>query len=96
MTQKVDVSALARLARLDVAPEELARLETEIPAILGFVEQIQEVTTSTEPAAPEHRNIMREDIDPIETGLHTEELLAAAPSQRDSLVVVKQVLSKKQ
>lgn len=94
MTQ-VDVRALAKLARLDVSDEELARLEKEIPAILGFVEQIQNVPTDAVPTSPEHRNIMREDVNPIESGTHTEELLKAAPATRDNQVVVKQVISKK-
>jgi aspartyl-tRNA(Asn)/glutamyl-tRNA(Gln) amidotransferase subunit C len=91
----VDVKALAKLARLDVSDEELAKLETEIPAILGFVEQIQQVSATLAPTPPEHRNIMRDDVNPIETGTHTDELLKAAPEARDNRVVVKQVLSKK-
>jgi aspartyl-tRNA(Asn)/glutamyl-tRNA(Gln) amidotransferase subunit C len=94
MTQ-VDIRALAKLARLDVSDEELAKLETEIPAILGFVETIQQAPVEAVTISPEHRNIMRDDVEPIESGLHTEELLKAAPAQRDNQVVVKQVLSKK-
>ncbi|MDO8561924.1 MAG: Asp-tRNA(Asn)/Glu-tRNA(Gln) amidotransferase subunit GatC [bacterium] len=44
MTDKVDVRALARLARLEVSDEELAKLEREIPDILKFVETIQAVS----------------------------------------------------
>jgi len=96
MTQiQVDVRALAKLARLDVSEEELSKLETEIPAILGFVEQIQEASGEVTPVSPEHRNIMREDANPIESGTHTEDLLAAAPAQRDGQVAVKQVISRK-
>jgi aspartyl-tRNA(Asn)/glutamyl-tRNA(Gln) amidotransferase subunit C len=94
MTQ-VNVRALAQLARLDVSDEELAKLEMEIPNILKFVETIQMASTSVDVQSPEHRNIMREDVNPIESGLHTEELLKAAPAMRDNQVVVKQVLSKK-
>ena len=94
MTQ-VDVKALAKLARLEVSDAELAKLETEIPAILGFVEQIQKVSADSVPVSPEHRNIMRDDANPIESGLHTDELLKAAPATRDNQVAVKQVISKK-
>lgn len=89
----VDVAALARLARLDVAPEELARLEKEIPAILAFVDEIQNVTTGAIPTG-EVRSVMRSDENPHESGIYTEELLAAAPAVLDGAVVVKQVLSK--
>ncbi len=93
MTQ-VDIKALAKLARLDVSDEEVARLEKEIPAILGFVEEIQQVATTTTPESAELRNVMREDINPHESGLYTEDLLSAAPAQRNNQVVVKQVLMK--
>lgn len=96
MTQ-VDVAALAKLARLDVSNEELARLETEIPAILAFVEQIQQVsaTATATVESPELRNVMRDDANPHESGLYTDELLKAAPAMRENQVVVKQVISKK-
>ena len=94
MTQ-VDVRALARLARLEVSDEEVAKLEKEIPAILAFVEEIQQVSTTVTPESPDHRNIMRDDTDAHEGGLYTEDLLKAAPASRDNQVVVKQVLSKK-
>ena len=94
MTQ-VDVRALAKLARLEVSDEEVAKLEKEIPAILAFVEQIQKVSTDMAPESPTHRNIMRDDTNPHESGLYTDDLLKAAPVVRDNQIVVKQVLSKK-
>lgn len=94
MTQ-VDVRALAKLARLEVSDEELARLEKEIPAILAFVEEIQQVSGEAAPQSPEHRNIMRDDTNAHEGGLYTDDILKAAPASRDNQVVVKQVISKK-
>ena len=95
MTQKVDIPALAKLARLEVADEELARLEKEIPAILGFVETIQKVATDAAEQGDGLHNVMREDANPHESGKYTEDLLAAAPATRDNQVVVKQVISRK-
>ena len=95
MTQKVDIKALAKLARLEVADDELARLEKEIPAILGFVETIQKVATDTEGHGEGLHNVMREDTNPHESGKFTEDLLKAAPATRDNQVVVKQVISRK-
>lgn len=92
---KVDVTALAKLARLEVSEKELAKLENEIPAILGFVETIQKVSADAAHASPEHRNVMRDDGVPHESGLHTEELLRVAPATRDNQVAVKQVISRK-
>jgi len=94
MTQKVDIAALARLARLEVSDEEVARLETEIPAILGFVEEIQRVATKEEIGDVSLHNVMREDVNAHESGLYTTDLLAAAPATKDNRVVVKQVISR--
>ncbi len=91
----VDVKALAKLARLEIADEELAKLETEIPAILGFVETIQTVVAEAGHPTPEHHNVMRDDANPHETGLHTRTLIDAAPAQRDDQIAVKQVISRK-
>jgi aspartyl-tRNA(Asn)/glutamyl-tRNA(Gln) amidotransferase subunit C len=93
MTQ-IDVVALAKLAKLEVSPEELAKLEKEIPEILGFVETIQAVAADISHESPRHRNVMREDTNPHETGLHTRALLDASPAQKDDQIAVKQVISK--
>lgn len=95
MTQKVDVRALANLAKLDVSDAELSRLESELPAILAFVETIQQVSSVVGEESSEHRNVMREDAMPHESGIYTADILAAAPAQRDNQIVVKQVISRK-
>jgi aspartyl/glutamyl-tRNA(Asn/Gln) amidotransferase C subunit len=92
---KVDVTALAKLAKLEVSAEELARLEKEIPEILGFVETIQQVSGDALAESPAHRNVMRDDIDPHEGGRYSKDLLDAAPAQKDDQIAVKQVISKK-
>lgn len=91
----VDIRALAKLARLEVADEEIAKLEKEVPAILDFVETIQKVEISAGHPSYELRNVMREDKNPHESGAFTKELLDAAPSVKAQRIVVKQVLSRK-
>ncbi len=96
MTQiKVDIRALANLARLEVSDEEVARLEKELPGILSFVEQIQKASVDAPAEDRSHRNVMREDSDPHESGLYTKKLLDAAPAKEKDRVVVKQVLRQK-
>ena len=90
----VNIRALASLARLEVSDEELARLEGELPAILSFVETVQKVAVDTQHSAPSLRNVMREDVNPHESGKYTEVLLAAAPAREGNRLAVKQVLSK--
>ena len=91
---KVDIRALADLARLEISDAEVAQLEKEIPDILKFVEQIQNVAGEANETSPELRNVMREDEHPHESGIYTERLLKAAPKQKDGRVVVKQVVSR--
>jgi len=95
MSEKVDVVALAKLARLEVSDAELAKLEKEIPDILAFVETIQKAPVSKEVKAPALRNVMRADENPHESGVYTETLLKAAPTSEDNRIVVKQVISRK-
>ena len=95
MSDKVDIAALARLARLEIREEEMARLEKEIPAILHFVETIQSANSPKEEKSPKHRNIMRADENPIASGKHTKALLEAAPAREGDRIAVKQVISRK-
>jgi len=95
MADKVDISALAKLARLEVSDEEMRKLEKEIPAILEFVETIQKANTGKEANAPSLRNVMRADENPHESGKYTEKLLEAAPARDGDRIAVKQVISRK-
>lgn len=93
---RVDVRALAALARIEVGDAELEQLEREIPDILKFVETIQQADVSNVTPTPELRNVMREDGEPHESGMYTDVLLAQAPSRKGNRFVVKQVLSRKE
>jgi aspartyl/glutamyl-tRNA(Asn/Gln) amidotransferase C subunit len=92
---KIDVEALAKLARLEVPADELTKLEKEIPDILGFVETIQKVDTSAVSPTPVLRNVMRADENPHESGEYTKQLLDAAPAREGDRIAVKQVISRK-
>ena len=95
MSDKVDIRALAKLARLEVSDAEVEKLEREIPSILSFVESIQKAPASRE-VAPEHlKNVMRADENPHESGKYTEALLKAAPVREGNRIAVKQVISRK-
>lgn len=95
MSQKIDVAALAKLARLEVSEAELAKLEKEIPDILAFVEIIQNADVSKVPSSGGLRNVMRADENPHESGMYTERLLSAAPERKNNRIAVKQVISRK-
>ena len=95
MTDKINVRALAALARLEASDDELAKLEKEIPDILKFVETIQNVSEKTIALSPALINVMRDDGGPHESGIYTEKLLEAAPGRVGNRIAVKQVLSRK-
>ena len=92
---KMDIAALAKLARLEVSDAEITKLEKEIPDILAFVETIQKADVSTEAKTDGLRNVMRADENPIESGKYTKTLLDAAPAREGDRVAVKQVISRK-
>ena len=91
---KMDIAALAKLARLEVSDAEIAKLEKEIPDILAFVETIQKADVSSEAKSDGLRNVMRADENPHESGKYTEVLLKAAPARVGNRVAVKQVISR--
>ena len=95
MSDKVDIRALAKLARLVVSDEEVSKLEKEIPEILKFVEAIQNADISGVTETKSLRNVMRADENPHQSGEYTERLLAVAPSREGDRVAVKQVISRK-
>ena len=92
---RIDVKALADLARIEMPEDELKKLKKELPEILAFVETIQGADVSAIDRNPALRNVMREDGEPHESGIYTEKILAQAPAQKDGRLVVKQVISRK-
>lgn len=90
----VDIRALAQLVRLGVSDEEVAEFEKEMPAILGFVNEIGSAGAAEEAIAPKLRNVIRQDTDAHASGAYTKQLLEAAPAKKNDRIVVKQVVSR--
>lgn len=91
---EVDVRSLAKLSRLSISDEEAEAFEDEIPKILEFVEVVQNADAELIKEAGEHRNILREDKDPIDGSAFTDALLKAAPAQEKGRVKVRQVIKR--
>ena len=91
----VDVRALALLARVEISDSEVAKLQSEIPNILAFVETIQKADISGVVADTSLRNVMRVDSNAHEGGIFTEALLSAAPTRVGNRIAVKQVITRK-
>ena len=88
-----DVAHLAKLARVEMTPEELDHMATELEDILGAVKRVQEVAISD--IAPtshplEMTNIFREDV--VRPSLTNEEALSGAPAKAEDRFKVPQIL----
>jgi aspartyl-tRNA(Asn)/glutamyl-tRNA(Gln) amidotransferase subunit C len=74
------VRHVARLSRLALSEDELARFGAQLESILGYVAKIDQVdVTGVEPMAhaADLKNVLREDV--VEGVLPTEEVLRNAP-----------------
>ncbi len=91
-----DVLKLARLARLHLTDEEVASFQDEITAILGYVEQLQQVELDDRPATYQVTglaNVMRPD-EVVEYGASPEALLENAPAVENNHFKVKRMLDR--
>ena len=98
-----DVEHLAGLARIAISDSEKELLRHDLEEILAYVSQIKEISAEPPvsetglPAIPlgtagELRNVMREDINPHESGIFTEDILKQAPSRKGDRIAVKKIL----
>jgi aspartyl-tRNA(Asn)/glutamyl-tRNA(Gln) amidotransferase subunit C len=91
---KDDVLKLARLARIDLTDEEVAKFESEFNAILGYVEQLQDVDISgLKPTSQVTglTNVMRKD--KVKSyGYDPKALLKNVPNVSDDLIKVKRMI----
>ena len=94
---KEKVLNLAKLARIEMGEAEAEKLSREFDAILGYVSEVKSMPMAND----RHQNIlenvgvlnvMREDGEPHESGLYTEELLALAPQREGGHIKVKKML----
>ena len=88
-----DIEKLAELSRIEMSQEEKEKILNDMDSILGFIDQIQNAKVDiTEREAGEVRNIMREDENPHESGMYTDDILREVPKVRDGYVEVKKIL----
>jgi len=88
-----EVEKLAKLARIELTGEEKEQFQKEIGAILDYVSELKEAPTRGNEGeiTPEHRNQLREDENPHETGIYNKELLDEAPRSEKGFVKVKKI-----
>ncbi|MEK7514696.1 MAG: Asp-tRNA(Asn)/Glu-tRNA(Gln) amidotransferase subunit GatC [Patescibacteria group bacterium] len=86
------IEKLAQLSRLALSDSEKEVFRKEIESILGYVEQIKNAPTSeTSPLSP-LSNVMREDVNPHETGVFTKDIVGEFPEKEGNYLKVKNIL----
>jgi aspartyl-tRNA(Asn)/glutamyl-tRNA(Gln) amidotransferase subunit C len=89
----IDVTYVARLARLNLSAEEIAEFQSQLGQILTYVQAIRDVdVTGVEPTAHAIRvqNVFREDVS--REGLAMEAILANAPQHADNQFLVPRIV----
>ncbi len=87
------IRRIAKLARIRVDNAEVATLQTELNAILGYVEQLNEVdVTGIEPLSGGAQMAMRLREDVVTDGNIAEQILANAPDRTDNFFTVPKVV----
>lgn len=89
------IKKLAELARIELSPEESAKIQKDVGSILDYVSELKNAPVGDVVNDKEHINIFREDTGPHEPGEYTEKILAEAPKQDDNYFVVKQIMEEK-
>ncbi|MEK9201444.1 MAG: Asp-tRNA(Asn)/Glu-tRNA(Gln) amidotransferase subunit GatC [Patescibacteria group bacterium] len=96
MITKEEVKKLAQLSRMKVSDEELEQFAKEIDLILGYVEQIKQVSSSLDdkdvPSKNMLKNVMREDTHPHESDAYTKEIVSEFPKKSGNYLKVKNIL----
>jgi len=87
------VRRIARLARIAVTEAEVPHLQGELNAILGFVEQLNEVDVAgVEPMTSVTPMLMKKRQDVVNDGNYPERVLRNAPASEAGYFVVPKVV----
>lgn len=87
------VKRVANLARIAVSDEDLSKMEGELNAILGFVEQLNEVdVTGVEAMTSVTPMDMKKRSDGVTDGSKAADVVANAPENSDNFFVVPKVV----
>ena len=91
--EHIDVSYVAKLARLDLTPEEIETFQPQLDAILGHVESLSAVELPDDLELDDHSSLafMRQDIP--RPSLSREAVLANAPDQAQEQIRVPKVVT---
>jgi aspartyl-tRNA(Asn)/glutamyl-tRNA(Gln) amidotransferase subunit C len=91
--EESDIIKVAKLARLDLSPEEKDEFSRQLSGIIEYVEKINELDTSTVEAADhivELNNVFRKDV--VKSSIERHELEKIAPDFQDGYIVVPKII----
>lgn len=87
------VKRVARLARIAVTEEDAQKMQGELNAILGFVEQLNEVNVDgVEPMTSVVHMEMKKRVDKVTDGGKADDIVANAPLSEDGFFMVPKVV----
>ncbi len=87
------VKRVAHLARIALPEEDVAKMQGEINAILGFVEQLNEVNVDgVEPMTSVTPMAMKKRADVVNDGEIADRIVANAPASEDNFFMVPKVV----
>ncbi|QDG76676.1 Asp-tRNA(Asn)/Glu-tRNA(Gln) amidotransferase subunit GatC [Labrenzia sp. PHM005] len=87
------VKRVARLARIKVNEDEATRMTGELNAILGFVEQLDEVNIDgVEPMTSVVETTMKKRVDGVTDGNKAADITKNAPASEDNFFMVPKVV----
>ena len=88
-----DVDYVAHLARLDLTPEEQARMAEQLHQILGYMEKLRRVDVNgVEPTAHPAPLVNVTRADEVAPGLTQAEALGNAPANAGGLFIVPKIV----
>lgn len=96
MIDSKEIDKLAELSRIEMTLEEKKEIQKDLESILGYVSEIQEVSTDLA-VSPEERletlhNVMRADDNVNKEGAYTDKIVKSAPKSEGKYIKVKKIL----
>ncbi len=89
----IDVSYVAALARLKLAPEEIARFEQQLGDVVGYIAQLQKVDVSSVPELADDVSFVNHlRADELQASLTCDQALANAPQKTENLLLMPKIV----
>jgi aspartyl-tRNA(Asn)/glutamyl-tRNA(Gln) amidotransferase subunit C len=101
MISKEEIKKLAELARIEIGDDEAEKLGGEMDAILGYLNQVKEITEGKDAGSPPLVvrgglggviNVLRNDENPTASETYSKELIAEFPKSENNYLKVKKIL----